>query len=56
MRTFLKNCGIIVLIIGELFLIIPFFTKNQTNYTLLAGWILVLVGFILYLFINKKIR
>jgi len=56
MRVFLKNCGIIVLIFGELFLIIPFFAKCQTNTTLLTGWILVLSGFVLFLLLNKKIR
>jgi hypothetical protein len=56
MHTFLKNCGILVLLIGELFLIIPFFMHNQTNGTLLTGWILVVVGFISYILINKKIR
>jgi len=56
MREFLKNCGIVVLIVGELFLIVPFFTKGQSNTTLLTGWILVISGFILYLVLNKKIR
>jgi len=56
MRTFLKNCGIFVLIIGEFVLIIPFFAKSQTNTTLLIGWILILSGFVLYLILNKKIR
>lgn len=56
MRVFLKNCGVIVLIVGELFLIIPFFTQCQTNATLLIGLVLVLSGFILYLALNKKIR
>jgi len=56
MRIILKSCGIFVLIVGELFLIIPFFIKRQTNTTLLTGWILVLSGFILYLILNKKIR
>jgi uncharacterized membrane protein HdeD (DUF308 family) len=53
---FFKSCGIIVLIVGEIFLIIPFFTKCQTNATLLTGWILILAGFILHLALNKKIR
>jgi hypothetical protein len=54
--NFFKNCGIFVLLIGELFLIIPFFMQNQTNGTLLTGWILIVIGFILYILINKKIR
>jgi len=56
MRTLLKNCGIIVLVFGEFFLIIPFFTGHQSNATLLTGWILILSGFVLYLVLNKKIR
>jgi hypothetical protein len=46
----------LVLLIGELFLIIPFFMHNQTNEKLLAGLVLVITGFILYILINKKIR
>jgi len=56
MRIFLKNCGILVMIIGELSLIIPFFTKSQSNTSLLSGLILILSGFILHLLLNKKIR
>lgn len=56
MNGFLKNCGIFVLFIGELFLIVPFFTNNQTNKTLMTGWILIVAGFISYILINKKIR
>jgi len=45
-----------VLTVGELFLIIPYFIRYQTNATLLIGWILIISGFILYLILNKKIR
>lgn len=45
-----------MLIVGELFLIIPFFTKIQNNITLLAGFILIIVGFVFHILINKKIR
>lgn len=56
MKFFLKNGGIWVLLIGELFLIIPFFLKNETNTTLAMGLTLVITGFVLYVIINKKIR
>jgi hypothetical protein len=56
MKSFLKNCGIWILLLGELFLIIPFFLKNETNTTLSAGLVLVIAGFVLYVAINKKIR
>jgi hypothetical protein len=54
--NFLKNCGIWVLLIGELFLIIPFFLKSETNTTLVIGLSFVITGFVLYVILNKKIR
>jgi hypothetical protein len=54
MNPFLKNCGIGVLLMGELFLIIPFFLKIETNATLATGLSLVIAGFVLYAVINKK--
>jgi len=54
MMSFLKNSGIIVLLIGAIILIVPFFMHNQTNTSLLVGWILIVVGFLLFILINKK--
>lgn len=54
MNPFLKNCGIGVLLLGELFLIVPFLLKNESNTTLTAGLSLVIAGFVLYIEINKK--
>ena len=56
MKSFLKNLGIWVLVIGDLFLIVPFFLKNTTNTTLTMGLTLVITGFVLYVILNKKIR
>jgi hypothetical protein len=56
MKFVLKNCGIGVLLMGELFLIIPFFVENETNTTLAIGLTLIIVGFVLYIILNKKIR
>jgi hypothetical protein len=56
MKFFLKNGGIGVLLIGELFLIVPFFAGNETNTTLAVGLTLVIAGFVLYVILNKKIR
>jgi hypothetical protein len=50
MKSLLKNCGIGVLLLGELFLIVPFFLKNETNATLTAGLSLVIAGFVLYVY------
>jgi uncharacterized membrane protein len=55
MKFVLKYCGIWILLIGELFLIIPFFLKNETNTTLAMGLTLVIIGSILYVILNKKI-
>jgi hypothetical protein len=56
MKFCFKNSGIWVLLSGELFLIIPFLLKNETNTTLTAGLSLVITGFVMYVVINKKIR
>jgi hypothetical protein len=55
MKFFLKNMGIIFLFLGALFLIVPFFLHLQTNASLLTGWIMMVAGFILFIFLNKKI-
>lgn len=55
MKSFLKNSGILLILIGALFLIIPFFLHFQTNTSLFLGWIMIIVGFILFIVINKKI-
>jgi uncharacterized membrane protein HdeD (DUF308 family) len=56
MKFFLKNLGIFLVFLGALLLIVPFFTRLQTNQSLLWGWIFIVAGFICYIFINKKIR
>lgn len=56
MKSFLKNSGTGVLLVGELFLIVPFFLKNETNATLATGLSLVIAGFVLYAGINKKLQ
>ena len=56
MRFFLKNLGIVFVLIGAFFLIVPFFTRLQTNASLLTGWLLIAVGFIAYIVINKLIK
>ena len=54
MKTFLKNSGILLLLIGVLVLAIPFFMGVHTNTSLLTGWILIIAGFIGYIVINKQ--
>jgi hypothetical protein len=56
MRFFLKNSGILLVLIGALFLTVPFFTHLQTNASLLTGGGLIIAGFIVYIIINKLIK
>ena len=55
MKSLLKNCGIWILLTGELFLIVPFFLKNETNLSLGTGLALVISGFVMYVALNRKI-
>jgi len=55
MNTFLKYSGIFIQLIGVSFLAIPYLGGFQNNTTLLVGWLLVVLGFILYIVINKRI-
>jgi len=56
MKFFLKNSGILLVLTGAFFLIVPFFAHLQTNLSLLIGWLLIIVGFIVYIVINKLIK
>jgi uncharacterized membrane protein HdeD (DUF308 family) len=55
MKFFFKNSGMLLLLIGILFLIVPFFLQLQTNTSLSTGWVMIVAGFILFIFLNKKI-
>ena len=50
----MKNTGIFSVLLGALFLIIPFFTGWQTNMTLLTGWLLIIIGFIAHILILRS--
>ncbi|MDR0768827.1 MAG: hypothetical protein LBE71_02835 [Dysgonamonadaceae bacterium] len=56
MKSFLKYSGIGILLLGELFLIVPFFLKNETNTTLSTGLSLVIAGFVLFVVISKRVE
>ncbi len=53
MKELAKYSGVIVMIIGVLILAIPFFSGTTTNTTLLIGLLLVIEGFLGYLFVNN---
>jgi len=54
MKYFLKQLGFIFLFVGALLLIAPFFAHFQTNTTLLAGWLFIVLGFITYVLFQKR--
>jgi uncharacterized membrane-anchored protein YitT (DUF2179 family) len=56
MKSFLKTIGIVLLLVGVIILIIPFFLYIQTNNSLLTGWLLIVAGFITYIVTNKYIN
>ena len=53
MKELAKYSGVIIMIIGVLILAIPFFSGTTTNTTLLIGLLLVIEGFLGYLFVNN---
>lgn len=49
-----KYLGAILQLIGVLVLAIPFFLKSTTNFTLIAGIVLVILGFVLHILLGRK--
>ncbi|WP_373719828.1 hypothetical protein [Bacteroides heparinolyticus] len=56
MKGLLKNLGLILVLIGALILVACSFTGNVNNNTILGGSVvLVVVGLISYIAINKRL-
>ncbi len=55
MKEFLKYLGVVIEIIGALILIIPAFAKTSTNASMLTAGILLVVGLITQIVINKVV-
>lgn len=56
MNNFLKNLGLILVVIGAIVLIASFATGNvDTNVPLVTGFSLIIAGIIAYIVLNKKI-
>lgn len=53
MKEIAKYSGVIVMLIGVLFLVIPYFTGGTSNTNLLIGLVLVVEGFLGYIFVNN---
>ena len=54
MNTLMKSLGAFILLIGVGILTIPAFTDIRSNTILGVGLLLVVVGFLLHIFLNKK--
>ena len=53
MKEFAKYVGLLVMLIGAAVLVIPFFMGLTNNTNLLIGLILVIEGFLGYIFVNN---
>lgn len=54
MNTLMKSLGGIILLIGVGILAVPAFTDMRSNTVLGVGLILVIVGYLAHIFLNKK--
>ncbi|MDY6121527.1 MAG: hypothetical protein SPI72_00350 [Porphyromonas sp.] len=54
MNSVVKLLGIIVMLLGVLFLAVPYFVSCVSNATLFTGLILVVLGFIAHIILNKR--
>lgn len=49
-----KYLGVLLMLVGVLFLAIPYFGGFESNGTLWTGLIIEIIGFIIHIVINKK--
>lgn len=54
MSELMKNLGVIVLLIGVVILAVPAMTGGLTNAVLMTGLIVIVVGYLSHIFLNKK--
>ncbi len=54
MNGFIKNIGVLVLLIGAVILAVPFFTGGMSNTVLLAGVSTMIIGYFCHIIINRK--
>ncbi|WP_199851451.1 hypothetical protein [Parabacteroides pacaensis] len=54
MNELLKYVGAIILLVGVLVLAVPFLSGGMTNALLLVGLFLIIAGFFVHIFLNKK--
>ena len=56
MSELIKNLGVIILLIGLAILAVPAFTGSTSNTTLMAGLIVIIIGYIGHIVINKRVE
>lgn len=56
MNELLKYVGVIILLIGVVVLAVPFLGGGMTNTLLLVGLFLIIAGFFVHIFLNKKLE
>ena len=56
MNELIKNLGVIVLLIGVVILVVPFFTGGMTNSILLTGMVFSFIGYLGHIVITTRIE
>ncbi len=56
MNEFIKNLGVIVLLIGVVILAVPALTGGMTNAILLTGLVVIVIGYLSHIIINKRVE
>jgi len=56
MKELLKNLGPILILIGVIILTIYFFTQSNSNVYLASAGIIMIIGFLGHIIINKQLK
>lgn len=56
MNGLIKNLGVIVLLIGVVILAVPFLTGSMTNGILITGLLVIVLGYLGHIAINKRVE
>lgn len=56
MNGLIKNLGVIVLLIGVVILAVPFLTGGMTNGILITGLLVIVLGYLGHIVINKRVE
>lgn len=56
MSAIIKNLGVLVLLIGVAILAVPTLTGGQSNTLLAVGLVVIIIGYLAHIFLNKKVE